>query len=442
MLNKTPPARVAGGALRLHPDWRLLGDGSLFNRFTLERLTPDPGERVFLEAIAAGGDARDPATEAALVAAGIVTTEDAPSSALETFSSRAQETSDIKISQARFVLTEVCNMGCPGCFVRFKYRDDMEFGSSNGEIARRVVDFLVRQNPHGVARIHFFGGEPLVRMDLIEETIRYARGRADETTFTFSLTTNGTLVDEDIAKYLDEHDVTVGVSFDGGRETNDKVRMFMDGRGSFDAALRGYRTLQKHLKKGVGILVTPQPANIGNLSNIVEHLLDELKPDALTVNHPFHSLGRWEVDPQEFIEHLKIIILLCEERRIPLISPATQIIRAIARQEPKLQTLVTSNRQFTVGISVDGRISYHIMNFDKLIFEDRLTLTPGPGFRTWAKFSGYQHPECRDCVAIHTCGGPDPIESYAASGHVDSIQLNPDRCRFYQEMTPWLAEKM
>lgn len=434
--------RISADQLRIHPDWYTVDRGLAYNRFTLEVYSCSESEMDILEAVRNDGRTLDVNACRDMIDRGFLTTEDNPESKLAEFEEKAKSASDVRISRLRFFVTERCNMGCPGCFVRFKYRNDQDFENSDKQQAERAVDFLREENEGSEFTIQFLGGEPLIGLELIEHTIDYAREVCEETDPNFSLTTNATLVTDEIAEYLDSEDVSVGVSFDGWKDINDDSRVYMDGEGTYDDAVEGFRTLKEHMSDGVGILVTPQPGNIDQLAEIVEHLIEELDPDGVTVNDPFHSDGTWEVDGHEFAEKVKRILFICEENKTPLISPASQIIKAFSQRTPKVQTITRPGRTYPAAMSVDGRISYHIMNYDEELFPNQIDEWSEERFEKWATFSGYQHEECRGCPAINTCGGPDPIESYQGNKDIDDIQLNPERCKFYKEMTPWILEQI
>ena len=430
------------GAVRLHPDWRYVNGDTLFNRFTLEVRGCTDRERAYIESVESGDPVDDPEVRRRLREESIITESEDPDSLLPEYEQRAKRTDDIDVHRIRFYVTERCNMGCPGCFVRFKYRNDEDFQNSDKRKAERTVDFLREENEGDSFQIHFLGGEPLIGFELIEHTVSYAEEVCEETDPEFSLTTNATIVTEEIAEYLDEKDFTVGVSFDGDEELNDQSRMYMDDSGTFEDAVEGFELLKEHMDDGVGILVTPQPLNIDVLSDVTEKLVDRLDPDGLTINDPFHSDGTWEVDGRKFAEELKPIVELCEREKIPLISPLSQVLKALGRKEPKVQTLTTQERNFSCAVSVDGRICYHIMNYDEELFPNPIEEQSDERFEQWATYSGYQHEECRNCIALNTCGGPDPIESYYGTGHVDELELNPERCKFYKHMTGWVASKL
>ena len=59
----------------------------------------------------------------------------------------------------------------------------------------------------------------------------------------FGVQTNAILLDRDMATALKTVGVKVGVSLDGGQRTNDRRRLDHRGRGSYEAARNGVRTL-------------------------------------------------------------------------------------------------------------------------------------------------------------------------------------------------------
>ena len=82
----------------------------------------------------------------------------------------------------------------------------------------------------------FFGGETLLNFPTLRTSVDYAKRKCAEAGkhVEFSLTTNATMLTEQIVDFLAEHKIGVTVSIDGDRELNDKMRVFSDGRGSYD----------------------------------------------------------------------------------------------------------------------------------------------------------------------------------------------------------------
>jgi len=107
-------------------------------------------------------------------------------------------------------------------------------------VADKAVDFLIDEsNDEKRCSIIFFGGEPLLGFDLLKHVVCYARKEAAKVgkTITFSILTNGTLIDEEIAAFFDENGVAVNVSIDGPKEIHDLARCFANGEGSYEVLI-------------------------------------------------------------------------------------------------------------------------------------------------------------------------------------------------------------
>ncbi|MGQ9779721.1 MAG: thioether cross-link-forming SCIFF peptide maturase [Bacillota bacterium] len=129
-----------------------------------------------------------------------------------------------------------CNLRCAYCFAaKGDYRGGrrlMPFA-----VARRALDFLIENSgDRREIEVDFFGGEPLLNMDVVKQVVAYGKERAAESgkNIHFTLTTNGTLLNEEIIEFLNEHMDNVVISLDGRPEVHDAKRYDITGRGSFD----------------------------------------------------------------------------------------------------------------------------------------------------------------------------------------------------------------
>ncbi len=125
-----------------------------------------------------------------------------------------------------------CDLRCGYCFAKTGH-----YGQARSvmplEVARQAIDYLVRHS--GSRRnleIDFFGGEPLLAMDTVRETVSYAR-RFDKN-FRFTLTTNGLALDKETEDYLLAEMDNVVLSLDGRPDTHNAVRKTAMGQGSYD----------------------------------------------------------------------------------------------------------------------------------------------------------------------------------------------------------------
>jgi uncharacterized protein len=143
-----------------------------------------------------------------------------------------------------------CNFSCVYCFAHGgDYRGDTTLMTH--EVAHAGVDFLVRESGgHKNVEVDFFGGEPLMNWDVVVDTMAYARSAYPLKKWRFTLTTNGSLLRDDMFPVLEANDVSVVLSLDGGRRANDANRVFKDGRGTFDTIVERIRHFTRTRDEG------------------------------------------------------------------------------------------------------------------------------------------------------------------------------------------------
>ena len=163
------------------------------------------------------------------------------------------ETLQTGLEQLILEVTGCCNLRCKYCIYNEEYDVHRDFNEENmtEEIAMRSIDYFLNHARKDAA-VTFYGGEPLLRFELLKKVIEYSRKRGEALgkNITFSLTTNMTLVTEDIAEYLGSiPELHLLCSMDGPQIVQDSCRIYKNGRGSFDDALRGLKLLSSAFRK-------------------------------------------------------------------------------------------------------------------------------------------------------------------------------------------------
>ena len=132
-----------------------------------------------------------------------------------------------------------CNLRCKYCFA-----DEGEYHGHKGvmdiDTAKKAIDYVVkRSGPRRNIEIDLFGGEPTMIMDTIKEIIAYAREHEKEwkKNIRFTMTTNATLLNDEMMEFMDKEMGNIILSLDGRKEVNDNVRIKVDGSGSYDDIL-------------------------------------------------------------------------------------------------------------------------------------------------------------------------------------------------------------
>jgi uncharacterized protein len=150
--------------------------------------------------------------------------------------------------------TSFCNLACSYCYLAThmstlgaRIIPRQTILTAIGQYAELANGFRGCGSSNDHACFLWHGGEPtLAGMEFFERCFSYQRDRfCDMRRVRNCLMTNGVGVDDEWVGFLREHHVDVSVSLDGPRKVHDRHRMRRDGRGSFDAALRGYELLRE-----------------------------------------------------------------------------------------------------------------------------------------------------------------------------------------------------
>ncbi len=129
-----------------------------------------------------------------------------------------------------------CNMRCRYCFAdEGAYHSVRERMSL--ETAKAAVDFLIQNSgKRKVLEMDFFGGEPLMNLEVIKQTVAYAKAEGEKVgkKFLFTTTTNALLLDDKTIEFFNEEMENVVLSLDGRKEVHDAIRKSVNGKGTYD----------------------------------------------------------------------------------------------------------------------------------------------------------------------------------------------------------------
>jgi uncharacterized protein len=123
-------------------------------------------------------------------------------------------------------LTHNCNLRCSYCYAGYKHQKAMGL-----KTAFQAIDFMADQ-AKTTSTITFFGGEPLLEYESLRRIVEYS-GSKYGSKINFRMSTNGTLLNDDILHFLKEHDIYFALSIDGGQVQHDTCRRYAGGSGSY-----------------------------------------------------------------------------------------------------------------------------------------------------------------------------------------------------------------
>lgn len=214
-----------------------------------------------------------------------------------------------------------CNLRCKYCFA-----STGDFGKGRKimppEVAIQAIDWVVKKsgNRRNI-EVDFFGGEPLMAMETVMATVDYARTHETEWDkhFRFTMTTNGVLLNDENTKYLNENMDNCVLSLDGRKEVNDKNRVTVNGKGSYDLIVPKFLNLirQRDKTKDYYVRGTFTRDNLDfseDVLSIADLGIDSISVEPVTADDSDPYSLRVEDLPKIYAEYEKLAKIMLERK--------------------------------------------------------------------------------------------------------------------------------
>lgn len=323
-----------------------------------------------------------------------------------------------------------CNLRCKYCFA-----DEGEYNGHKGvmsvETAKKAIDYVVkRSGPRRNIEIDLFGGEPTMIMDKVKEIIAYAREKekAWKKNIRFTMTTNATLLTEEMMDFMDKEMGNIILSLDGRKEVNDNVRIKVDGSGSYDDILpnikrmiekrdkskhyyvRGtftgantdfYEDVKAMVNEGFReISIEPVVLEKGHLLELKEEHLPEIFEN---YDKLYNEMARRKKEGDEFnFYHFNIDLNggPCVYKRISGCGAGFEYVAITPQGEVYPCHQFVGKEEFKLGS----------------IYDDTYDAELGKKFK---KAHIYNKPKCRECWARFYCSGGCQSNNFAFNGDMN-----------------------
>lgn len=312
--------------------------------------------------------------------------------------------------------SHVCNLKCKYCFVdhgKFSY-EEKRAEKLSPRHAKRLIEIL----PQGLPEmkefsIHFYGGEPLLNLPAIRAAIDAAR-QVDSVRFTFSVTTNGTVLTDEAMSLLREGCFGVVLSIDGPPHVHDALRVTETGEPSHYRVMEFLHKLKSDPPLHVrGSSVVRKGWTLRKAEAYLNTLdLDTIKAQIVRLPDG-HPLALNQKEREEYITHLTEVAD----------TTITEVKKGKAPRDDRfngkvLQLLQGTRRitfcgagKWTFGVAADGTV------FPCVLVAGRTDMVLGhldepprtwvERGKAWADANG-PRDECKTCWALPLCGGGCP----------------------------------
>ena len=328
-------------------------------------------------------------------------------------------------------IAHTCNLNCSYCFAsQGKYHGERALMSF--EVGKQALDFLIANS--GTRRnleVDFFGGEPLMGLDVVKQLVAYARSieKAAGKNFRFTLTTNGILLDDETNEFLNREMSNVVLSLDGRKEIHDRFRVDYAGNGSYDRIVPKFQKLvesrggQNYYMRGT--FTHNNPDFVKDIRTMLDLGFTELSmepvvtaagdPMALTAEDLPIVLSQYEELAQLMLERWKegrpftfyhyMIDLTggpCIYKRISGCGSGTEYMAVTPWGDLYPCHQFVGEEKYKLGNIWDG-------------------ITNNDAQAEFASCNVYARPDCRDCWARLYCSGGCAANAYHATGSVKGV---------------------
>ena len=322
---------------------------------------------------------------------------------------------DPPLTAISLAIAQKCNLGCTYC-----YAQQGDFGTRAKNMAVETgiaaVDLMFANNigPNKM-NLAFLGGEPLVNRAALQIITRYAdeKARMQGKEIHYSITTNGTLINQEDADFFENYGFAVTISIDGIGEVHDRLRPMKNGKGSYERLIRKVKPLleiQKNMQVSARVTITPTNLDL-------RKTLDEL------ITLGFHSVGfspmlsspsgKGEMDAGTLETMLENMIACGREfeknliagKRYPF-SNMTNALREIHRGTHRPYPCGAGAGY--LGVSADGELAacHRFVEDDNGKFGNLKQGIDKELQRSWLTERHVHRQEpCKSCWARYLCGG-------------------------------------
>lgn len=359
---------------------------------------------------------------------------------------------EASVQVAFFVLTDACNFNCSYCFIEHdRQKNQFNAQHMDWESARQGLDFycdLIARDPDRFNErkaIQFYGGEPLLRFDIIEKLLPLIedykkQNKLPADNLEITCITNGALLDEKMVRLFKKHDVGVTISLDGNEAANTN-RVDHRGRPAYTSIRRGIDLCKKH-DVTLALSITLSEESLRDEEAILQTIA-EIKPDRVGFN-TLVTGPHCKVSDDYHIRASDFVLRAFEYVRSTGVTYEDNFVRKVASfAEASVCVFdcgaVGGNQ---IIIMPDGRVGIceGFIGERKFItgdvHEKDFDPRTNPLYREWSQRMPLRMEVCQDCIALGICGGGCLVGCYKNEGSIWA--LNEKHCYHVRNATRWL----
>lgn len=329
-----------------------------------------------------------------------------------------------------------CNLACTYC-----YNDRGRSANAFMMMRDDVIEAALRRyftEPGRTYAVSFYGGEPLLNFKGMKRAVEIGRALEQERgiTIIYSMTTNGTVLSDEIVAFIDRHVGTVTVSLDGPMEVNDRHRLWQGksgNRGSYAKVLLNLERLKRETRAKVTIKATLTGDGVSCYEQSLRHLraLDVDGVMMTPVNtEPGNAAAIDDVAYADYVrrctEQSRRFFTACDDGQgdgaaLDIVANLLTKRKFYKHCDAGTNPAITADGSLYACHGLVGISDFYMgkLGEEGRVQEDRIK-------NLFDRLNVCEVQECRQCWARYLCGGSCYAHAYFNTGGID--RADPRHC--------------
>ncbi|HFL2404839.1 TPA: radical SAM protein [Clostridioides difficile] len=330
--------------------------------------------------------------------------------------------------------TTACNFRCPYC-----YEKDNDYPSE--VMSKELMDAIIEHidtslTKGGFLNITWYGGEPLLRFDIVKELQTRINKLIKEKELKSSagMITNGYFLTKNVSDEMNELGIdNIQITLDGTKEINDKKRILSNGKGSFDVITSNLLSINKNIR--VAIRINIDKNNIQDAPDLIHFIVKSGISENKNITPYFAIVKDYDIDKgcckescyniSDFSKEEVILNKLLLDNGFPTykirpllsscgaVSPSTLVVEP----DGTLQKCwhVAGSKEHSVGNLLNKNINRDISLKNE---------------SEWLSWSPFDKDECTKCSILPLCMGGCPYFSIYENPIFEQAKYRCDSQKF------------
>lgn len=336
-----------------------------------------------------------------------------------------------------FIPTYNCNLSCPYCMQGLNKNHDMISEEAMESLLKYVRNTVEESHINGVPitelDISLFGGEPLLAKKTFLPVFCKQIKRIAENyncSLIFSMTSNFTLLDDEMIDLIKLYNIQIQVSIDGDKEQHDKRRISPEGKGTYDTIMSNLKKMNlAGLKKNLTIRINLDSENLDKADSIMSSVSD------LADDIYFGYLDNFKGCNDDYLtclEHNYYSDIMNNEL-IPIYLKYGKIVpRSFGKMTPC--SMHCENR-FMIDLYLNVYKCELLINKKEAsvgYIEKDGTFYPNSNFYSQMDYTPDKVRQCKNCKLLPLCGGGCAGKAFV-NGNDQNMDFNGVSCNMREE---------